>query len=76
MCCKIISAEYGLLKRIMQDEGTCFISEKYKDFCNKVNTKQAVSYSYQHQRKGQVEVYLNVVKDTMKKCVDTILIKI
>ena len=70
-CRKLTFAEFRLPKRILSDAGTIFNSEKFKDFCEKLNTEQAVSSYNHHQTNGQVEAYIKFVKWTMKKCFDT-----
>ena len=39
---KIIFVEYSIPHRLMSDAGGNFISEKFKNFCNSLNIKQAV----------------------------------
>ena len=48
LACKIIFSEYGLLKKIMSDIGSNFISDKFKRFCPNLNIDQAVSSSNHH----------------------------
>ena len=68
---KIIFVEYGILCRLMSDAGGNFISEKFKNFCNSLNDKQAVLSSYHHQSNGQVEAYIKFIKCTIQKCSDS-----
>ena len=46
---KVVFSEYGILKRIMSDAGSNFISEQFKKFRNSLNIEQAVSASYHGQ---------------------------
>ena len=62
----IIFAEYGIPHRIMSDAGSNFISEKFKNFCNSLTIKQAVSSLY-HQSNRQVEACIKFIK----KCTDS-----
>ena len=50
LTCKVIFSEYWIPKRIMSDAGGNFISEKFRNFGRNLNTEQAVSSSYHHQR--------------------------
>ena len=59
------------MHRLMSDAGGNFISEKFKNFCNSLNIKQAVSSSYHHQSNGQVEACIKFIKCTKKKCSDS-----
>ena len=40
---KFILEDYGIPHRIMSDGESNFTSEKFKNFCNSINIKQAVS---------------------------------
>ena len=52
LTCKIVSSEYGLLKKVMSYSGRNFISDKFKTFCRSHNIEQAFTSSYHHQRNG------------------------
>ena len=71
---KIIFVEYGIPHRIMSDAGSNFISEKFKNFCDSLNIKQAVSSSYHHQSNGQVEVCIKFIKHTIKSAQTPVVI--
>ena len=58
----------NVIKEIMSDTSTSFVSEKYKAFCRKLNIKQAVSSSYYNQSNGQVKECIKFIKQIMKKC--------
>ena len=58
---KLTVTKYGLLKKIISDAGTNFITETFKDFCRKMNTQQTITSPYQHQSNGQVEACLKFV---------------
>ena len=64
--CKIIFAEYGILKKIMSDSGGNFISDKFKTFCKNLNIEQAFLSLYHHLSNGQVEACIKFVKHTLK----------
>ena len=63
--------EYGLPKRIIPFAGGNLVSENVKEFCKKVNIEQAVSSSYHHQSNGQVDACIKLLKQMLKKCIDT-----
>ena len=65
---KIVFSEYRIPKQIMSDAGGNFISEKFKNFCNILNTAEAESSTYHHQSNRQVEVCIKFIKCTVKKC--------
>ena len=66
LACKVIFSKFGLQKKIMLDVGDNFISDKFKQFCKRMNIEQATSLSYHHQSIGQVEVCIKFNKHTMK----------
>ena len=68
---KIIFSEYGLLKKIMSDAGSIFVSDRCKQFYKNLNTEQATSSSYYHQSNGPIEVCIKFMKCTFKQCTDT-----
>ena len=55
----------------MSDAGGNFISDKFRQFYNCMNIEQVTSLSYQNQSNSQVEVCIQFVKCTMKKCIQT-----
>ena len=55
----------------MSDAGGNFISDKFRQFCKRMNIEQASSSSYHHQSNGQVEACIKFIKHTMKKCIET-----
>ena len=57
---KIVFAEIRLPKKIISDAGMNFTSDTFRQFCRKMNIKQAMTLSYHHQS-----------KHTIKKCIDT-----
>ena len=59
---KIIFAEYSIPHKIMSDAGTNFISEKFQQFCKRVNIEQAISSLYHHQSNGQVRACIKFIK--------------
>ena len=68
---KVIFSKYGLPKRIMSDVGGNFVSEKFKEFCRKLNIEQALPSSYHHQSNGQVEAYIQCIKRALNECFKT-----
>ena len=66
LVCKIFFAENGMLKKIMPDSGSNFISDKFKTFCKSLNIDQAFSSSYYHQSNGQVDACITFIKHTLK----------
>ena len=63
-----IHFEQWLLKKIMSNASTHFISEIFKDLCRKLNIEQEVSSSYHHQSIRQVEACIKFIKCTIEKC--------
>ena len=59
---RITFAEYRLPKNIMSDSSGSFVSDKFKTFCRSLNIEQALSSSYHHQRNGQVEACIKLIK--------------
>ena len=68
---KIIFAEYGIPHKIMLDAGTNFISEKFQQFCKRVNIEQTISLLYHHQSNCQVEACIKFIKCMLKKCTES-----
>ena len=67
---KVVFSEYGIPKRIMSDVGGNFILGKLSNFCNSLNTDQAISSSYHHQSNRQLKACIKFIKCTMKKYFD------
>ena len=67
----IVEIEVGLLRKIVSDTGTNFISEKFRQFCRQLNIKQTITSSCHHQCNGQVEACIKLVKHTIRKCTDS-----
>ena len=53
----------------MSGAGGNFISDKFKRFCQNVNTEQAASPSYHHQSSRQVEECIIFIICNIKKCI-------
>ena len=68
---KVIFAEYGIPQKLMSDDGTNFVSEKFWQFSKTINVEQAISSAYHHQRNGQVKACIKFIKHTFKKCADS-----
>ena len=58
---KIISAEYGLLRKKCWC-CTTFVSESFQELCSHLHIHQTVSSSDRHQSNGQAEVCIKLVK--------------
>ena len=71
LMCKVIFAEYRLPKKIILDSSASFISDKCETFHKSLNIEQAFSSAYHHQSNRQVEACIEVVKCTLKKCLNT-----
>ena len=71
LTCKIIFAEYGILKKINSDSGGNFASDKFRNFWKSLNIEKASSSSYLYQSKWQVEACKKFVKCTLNKCFDS-----
>ena len=68
---KVIFAEYGIPHKIMSGTGTNFVSDKFGNFCSRLNIEQAVSSAYHHQDNGQAKACIKFIKHTLKKCADS-----
>ena len=55
----------------MSDAGDILVSEKLKEFCQNLNIEQAVSSSDHPQGNRQVEVYIKLIQQTLKKYFNT-----
>ena len=66
--CKVIFAEYGLLRQIISDRGPNSIFNTFQEFCKKLNINHAVSALVNIQSNGQVKACIELIKETMKKC--------
>ena len=74
--CKIILVEYGLPKKLTLDKDTNFISERFRNLCQKINIYQAASSLYYYQGNGQVELHIKLIKHAMKLHKTLALLKI
>ena len=66
--CKIIFSEYRLLKQIMSDAGTNYVSGKLKTSAKYLNIEQAVWSLYHHLCNGQVQACRKFVNQTKVHC--------
>ena len=64
-------SEFGLPKKIMSDAGGNFVSDKFRQLCKIMNIEQAMPSSHHHQSNRQMEVCIELIKHTMKKCIKT-----
>ena len=55
LACKVIFSEYGIPKKIMSNTGGKFVSEKFKEFCTKLNIEHATLSLYHSQSNGQLK---------------------
>ena len=62
-----IFTEYGIPHKLMSDQGTNFVSEKFRSFYRSIKVEQA-SPAYHHQSNRQVEACIKFIKWMFKKC--------
>ena len=55
----------------MSDDGTNFVSDRFQQFCKKINVEQAVLLAYHHQSNGQVKACIKFIKHAFKKCANS-----
>ena len=59
---------FGLVEKILSDNGPCFRSDKFTQFCNALEIKHMTSSPYFHQGNGRVERSIQTVKQMLRKC--------
>lgn len=59
--------KFGLPESIISDNGPCFKSEKFAQFCNEFEVKHITSSPHYHQSNGRAERAIQTVKQIMKK---------
>ena len=59
--------KFGLAERIISDNGPCFKSEKFRDFCEELSIKHTTSSPHYHEGNGRVERSIQTVRQMLKK---------
>ena len=59
--------KFGLAERIISDNGPCFKSEKFRDFCEELEIKHTTSSPHYHEGNGRVERAIQTVRQMLKK---------
>ena len=68
---KAIFSEYGVPNSVISDSGSQYLSQEFRDFAAKYGFDHTASSPYYHQANGKAERYVNVVKNTLKKALET-----
>ena len=76
VACKVIFSKYRVLSSIMSDEGSNFISDKFRQFCKSMNIEQVASSFYHHQTNSLVEACIKLMKHTMENALKLMIIYI
>ena len=64
---KGIYSDFGLPKRVLIDNGSCFKSRDFNEFHAKLGVKVEHSSAYNHQSIGSVECMVQTMKQILKK---------
>ena len=64
---KGIYSEFGLPKRVLTDNGSCFKSRDFTEFHAKLDIKVEHSSAYNHQSVGSVECMVQTMKQILRK---------
>ena len=67
---KGIYCDFGLLKRILTDNGPCFKLHEFVEFHTKLNVSVEKTSTYNHQSVGAVECMVQTIKQIMTKNTD------
>ena len=62
-----IFQKFGLAERIISDNGPCFKSSKFSDFCHQFEIQHSTSSPYHHQSNGRVERAIQTLRQFLKK---------
>lgn len=60
--------KFGLFETLMTDNGPCFASQAFSQFCNKMDVHHITSSPHYHQSNGRVERSIQTVRQLMNKC--------
>lgn len=60
--------KFGLAEKIISDNGPCFKSEKFNQFCEDLEISHITSSPHYHQSNGRAERAIQTVKQILKKC--------
>ena len=64
---KKIFADFGIPEVIISDNGLCYKSHEFKEFCNKFDINQVNGAAYNHQANAIAERCIQAVKHLMSK---------
>ncbi len=63
-----IFRKIGPPERIISDNGPCFKSEKFNNFCKELEIQHDTSSPHHHQSNGRAERAIQTIKKILKKC--------
>jgi transposase InsO family protein len=59
--------KFGLVERIISDNGPCFKSDKFREFCTELEINHTTSSPHFHESNGRAERAIQTVKQMLKK---------
>ena len=59
---------FGLTESIITDNGPCFRSQQFHNFCQSLEIKHITSSPYYHEGNGHVERAIQTLKQILRKC--------
>ena len=66
-CINDICRKFGLVERVISDNGPCFKSEKFQSFCTEFEIHHTPSSPHYHQSNGRAERAIQTVRKILKK---------
>lgn len=60
--------KFGLPEKILSDNGPCFKSQEFRDFCANLDIGHVTSSPHYHQSNGRAEKSISTIKKILKKC--------
>ena len=67
---RTVFAQFGLPETVVSDNGTCFVSEEFRQFLKSNGIKQVTSAPYHPSSNGLAERAVQIVKKGLKKITD------
>lgn len=68
---KKIFSTHGIPDSLVSDNGPCFNSSEFKNFCKKWQFRHITTSPHYPQSNGQVERFVQTIKNTLKKCLQS-----
>ena len=62
-----IYRKFGLSEKILSDNGPCFKSEEFENFCHQLDIKHVTSSPHYHESNGRAERAIATIKQILKK---------